>query len=81
MLANRLELVTAKIISDNQRGFIKGHQISDCICTASECINLLDKRAFAGQLAKKIDIRKAFDTFSSASTIALVLMTCLACGL
>lgn len=62
VLADRLALVAPKIVSDNQRGFIRGRQIADCICTASEAINLLKKRAFGGQIALKIDIKKVFDT-------------------
>lgn len=62
VLADRLAVVAPKIISKNQRGFIRGRQISDCICSASEAINLLDKKDFGGQLAMKIDIMKAFDT-------------------
>lgn len=42
VLVDRLALVAPKIISENQRSFVKGRQISYCICTASECINLLD---------------------------------------
>lgn len=54
--------MSPRIISGNQRGFVKGRSISDCICIASECINLLDKKAFGGQSAMKIDIKKTFDT-------------------
>lgn len=62
VLADRLAMEAPKVISENQRGFVKGRQITDCICIASESINLLDKRASGGQLAMKIDIKKAFDT-------------------
>lgn len=48
VMADRLALVAPKIITENQRGFIKGRHIHDCICIASEAINLLDKRAFGG---------------------------------
>jgi hypothetical protein len=50
------------IISKKQRGFIQGRNIEDCICLASEAINLLNKKAFGGNVALKIDISKAFDT-------------------
>lgn len=62
VLADRLAIIAPYIISVNQRGFVKGRSIVDCICSASEGINLLDKRSFGGQIAMKIDIKKAFDT-------------------
>lgn len=62
VLADRLTRIAPNIVSQNQRGFIKGRQISDCICLTSEAINLIDKRNFGGNLAMTIDIRKAFDT-------------------
>ena len=62
ILADRLGLIAAKIISPNQRGFIPGRHIHDCIMTASEAVNLLHKKAYGGNLAMKIDVRKAFDT-------------------
>lgn len=60
--ADRLANIAPKIISENQRGFIKGRQISECTCIASEAVNLLNYKAFGGNLALKFDIRKAFDT-------------------
>lgn len=62
VIADRLALVAPKIISENQRGFIKGRQITECVGIAYEIINMLDKRSFGGHLALKIDIKKAFDT-------------------
>ncbi|XP_019460146.1 PREDICTED: uncharacterized protein LOC109359906 [Lupinus angustifolius] len=62
VLADRLASIAPKIISNQQRGFIKDRQINDCICLASEAINLLDHKIFGGNLAIKIDIKKAFDT-------------------
>lgn len=62
ILADRLSEIAPKIISPNQRDFIQGREIGDCICLASEGINLLDRKSFGGNLALKIDIRKAFDT-------------------
>jgi len=50
------------IISPHQRGFIQGRNIRDCICVTSEAINHLHNKAFAGNLAFKVDISKAFDT-------------------
>lgn len=51
-----------KILLENQRGFVRGMQITDCICIASEAINMLENKSFRGNLAIKLDIRKAFDT-------------------
>jgi len=50
------------IISSEQRGFIQGRNTRDCICVTSEAINHLHQKAFAGNLAFKVDISKAFDT-------------------
>lgn len=38
-LFDRLANITPKIISEQQRAFIKGRQIMDCICIAFEAIN------------------------------------------
>lgn len=62
ILVDRLSKIAPKIFSPNQRGFIIGREIGDCICLASEDINLLDRKSFGGNLAMNIDIKKAFDT-------------------
>jgi len=62
IIADRLSSIMSSIISCEQRGFIHGRQIRDCICLTSEGINLLHKKTFGGNLALKIDISKAFDT-------------------
>lgn len=62
VLEDRLALVAPKVISEQQRGFIRGRQISECTCLASEAINLLHHRTFGGNVAIKFDIKKAFDT-------------------
>lgn len=62
VIADRLAIIAPKVISIQQRGFIKGRQISDCICTTSEAINMLDYKAFGRNVALKLDIRKSFDT-------------------
>jgi hypothetical protein len=48
ILAVRLSLIATKIISEQQRGFIQGCHISDCVIIASEAINVLNCRSFAG---------------------------------
>jgi len=62
ILADRLAPIMPHIILEEQRGFIKGRNIKDCICLTSEAVNLLNKKAFGGNMACKIDISKAFDT-------------------
>lgn len=62
VLVDRLAKVAPKIISYHQRGFIQDIKIQDSICIAYEVFNMLDKKAFGGNLALKIDITKAFDT-------------------
>jgi hypothetical protein len=62
---DRLAQILPSIISKEQRGFVNGRNIKDCICLTSEAVNLLPKKAFGGNLALKIDISKAFDKFSS----------------
>jgi len=64
ILADRLASILPNIISKEQRGFIKGRNIRDCIATTSEAINLIDKKCVGGNLALKIDVSKAFDTLS-----------------
>jgi len=60
MLARNLP----NIISEEQRGFMRGRNVKDCIALASEAINVLDRRSFGGNLALKIDVYKAFDTLN-----------------
>jgi hypothetical protein len=62
ILANRLAIICMRIISPQQRGFVRDRHISDCVIIASEAINLLSKKKFGGNIAVKVDIRKAFDT-------------------
>jgi hypothetical protein len=62
VLADRLSQIMPNLISKEQRGFIHGRNIKDCLCLASEAANLLHSKAFGGNLALKIDITKAFDT-------------------
>jgi hypothetical protein len=64
ILADRLAPIMPSIISPEQRGFIHGRLIRDCICLTSEAINLLHNKSYGGNLALKIDISKAFDTIN-----------------
>jgi len=51
ILADRLALVVARVISPNQYGFVHGRQIQDCIGIASEAINMLSKKVRGGNVA------------------------------
>jgi len=63
ILADRLALICMRIISLEQRGFVRDRKISDCIIMASVVINVLKNKQFGGSMAIKVDIRKSFDTF------------------
>jgi len=62
ILADRLATIMSFIISEEQRGFIKGRKIKDCILLTSEVANFLHKTTYGGNLAMKINISKVFDT-------------------
>ncbi|KAK3188885.1 hypothetical protein Dsin_028446 [Dipteronia sinensis] len=62
ILPDRLAQIAARIVSHNQFGFIRDHHIEDGITLASDCVNVMHKKCYGGNLAMKIDIRKAFDT-------------------
>jgi hypothetical protein len=62
VLADMLAQIMPAIVSKEQSGFNQGRNIKDCICIASEAINVLDKKVFGDNLALKIDISKVFDT-------------------
>jgi len=72
ILADRLSLITMHIISPEQRGFIRDRNISDCIIMASEAVNMIDKRQFGGNVALKVDIKKAFDTLDWNLLVAVL---------
>ncbi|WCJ21304.1 hypothetical protein M5689_003468 [Euphorbia peplus] len=58
ILADRLVIIAAKIVPNNQFGFIKGRSIHHCIAVASEGVNLLNKRCFGGSMCLKLTFRK-----------------------
>jgi len=64
ILADRLAIMAAKIISPSQYGFVQGRQIHDCIAIAFEAINIFSKKVKRGNATYKVDIHKAFDTLS-----------------
>lgn len=64
VLANRLGAIMPLLISHEQHGFKHGRHIHDCIGVASKAINLLDTKAWCGNVTLKVDIVKAFDTLN-----------------
>ncbi|KAL6130669.1 hypothetical protein ACLB2K_069048 [Fragaria x ananassa] len=62
ILASRLSPIVARIISPEQGAFIPGRRITSCIGTVSKCFNLVDRKAYGGNMGIKVDIAKAFDT-------------------
>ncbi|KAK3193001.1 hypothetical protein Dsin_024311 [Dipteronia sinensis] len=62
ILADRLAQIAARIVSPQLFGFIRDQQVEDCIALAYDCVNVLHKKCYGGNVAMKIDIRKAFDT-------------------
>jgi len=74
ILADRLAIVAARIISPNQYGFVQGRKIHDCIGIASEAIKMLSKKVRGGNVAYKVDIHKVFNTLSWK--FILLVLTC-----
>ncbi|RZC55482.1 hypothetical protein C5167_014343 [Papaver somniferum] len=64
ILANHLSPIASRIISPQQRAFLKDKSIFNCIGITSEAINVLDYKTFGGNLSLKFYIRKAFDTLN-----------------
>ncbi|WJX14219.1 hypothetical protein P8452_04514 [Trifolium repens] len=72
IIADRLAPILPNLVSDEQKGFIKDRDIKDCICTASEAVNLIHNKARGGNIALKIDITKAFDTLDWSFLITVL---------
>ncbi|XP_058728727.1 uncharacterized protein LOC131600410 [Vicia villosa] len=64
ILVDRLASIMPILISNEQKGFVKGRSIHDGIRLASEAFNILDKKSFGGNVAIKVDVIKAFDTIN-----------------
>lgn len=62
ILTDRLGPNASRIVSPQQHAFFQGRSISDATILTSECMNILDKKCVRGNVAIKLDIRKAFDT-------------------
>lgn len=63
VLANRLKLILAKIISDAQSAFVLNRLISDNTTVAYELLHMMrnKRKGKVGQMAVKLDISKAYD--------------------
>jgi len=51
LLANKLSIVAMRIVSPEQRGFLRDRNILECIILASEAVNMIDRRQFGGNMA------------------------------
>ena len=60
ILADRLAQIMPNIVFQEQRGYIQGWNIKDCVCLDSDAINMLDHKSFGGNLAFKVDISSEF---------------------
>lgn len=54
VLIDHLPLIDPKIVFEQQWGFIKGRNISECICIASETLNMLVSKSHGGNIALKL---------------------------
>ena len=62
ILVTRMGALVGDVMSINQFGFIKGRSIHHCIVLTSNMVNLLVKSSIKGNMAIKVDIKKAFNT-------------------
>lgn len=56
VLEDRLAAIMSLLVLKEQRGFIHGRHIWDCIGLTSEGINLLDTKTRCANIAMKVDI-------------------------
>lgn len=62
ILAGRLVKVLPYIISQEQKAFIYGRSIRDHMLLTPMVANLMHEKTYGGNIAKKVDISKAFET-------------------
>jgi hypothetical protein len=60
IIATRIKPFLSRILSIEQLGFLKGHQILDAIGTAHKCLHNI-KTEKSKALILKFDLKKAFD--------------------
>ena len=60
VMANRLKLILASLISSEQSGFVEERQISDGIILVHEILHSIKLKKISGMLVK-LDIAKAYD--------------------
>jgi hypothetical protein len=63
VIANRIKPVLSRFLSEEQLGFLGGHQIQDAIGTTHECIHSIKKKK-QKSLILKLDLQKAYDCIS-----------------
>lgn len=61
IIASMFSSLMPFLVFNEQRGFIIGRNIKDCICLASEAINVLGKKNKYMNITLKVDIYKDFD--------------------
>lgn len=61
MIATQLSTLLPSIISAEQIGFLKGHDISEHVLMANEMVHLIDKKTRGANVMIKLDMAKAFD--------------------
>lgn len=61
ILATRFSSVLHKVISPEQIGFLKGHDISKHVLMANDMVHLLERKVQGGNVMIKLDMAKAFD--------------------
>lgn len=62
VLANRIQQVIAKVISETQAGFIPGRKVADNIILTHELVKAYNRKNISPRCMIKVDIQKAYDT-------------------
>lgn len=62
VLANRIHLVVASVVSETQAGFIPGRKVADNIIIAHELVRSYSRKHISPRCMIKVDIQKAYDS-------------------